>query len=565
MKGIFIFIAAFFSVLLIQALPAMAQTSTYHRYIIEFSDKKDSPYSVSSPEEFLSPRSIDRRQRFGIPITETDLPVNPAYVQALQNAGAKVLNRSKWLNSVSIHTEDSLVLAAIDELPFVKEVSAAGFRMSGESLIQKNKFPQPIHEWKTSESERYPLETFGTAAHQIQMLEGNVLHEKGFRGEGMWVALLDGGWYNTPLLDVFDSLYMDGRLLGVWNFVSGNDTVYSFSTHGTTVLSAMAANQPGKMIGTAPGVSVFLFVTEDVFSESPIEEHNWAAGAEMADSLGVDIISSSLGYSLFDDPAFNYSYADMNGKTTMISRAATIASRTGMIVSTSAGNSGLQPWFYITAPADADSVLSIGATDSTGTFTGFSSHGPSADGRVKPDVMAQGIRVWVVDPSVENNTTFPGNGTSFANPIIAGLAACLWQANPEKNNFEIIDAIRRSAHLYRSPNDSMGYGIPNFQLADLLLKGEAPAQPEPQPALLYPNPFNESFGILYYENSSEWQPVTLEIFDIAGRKLHSLQGTLQTGYNYLPVSQLADAANGAYFIRFNRQDGSEIFRVVKAE
>lgn len=540
-----------------------AQTSAYSRYIIEFTDKFNSPYSISDPSQYLSQRAIDRRIRYGIGIDEFDLPINPDYIQAVTATGVTLLNRSKWLNSVSIQTDDSLALAAVRSLPFVKSASAVAARKAGKLTTKNKKWFENLPNEIALKPEPFNLGAYGTAAHQLEMLKGNVLHEAGSRGAGMIMAIFDGGWYNVPYLDVFDSMYFNNQLLGIWNFVRGNDSVYSYSTHGTEVLSLIAANKPGKMIGTAPDASFYLFVTEDAFSEFPIEEHNWAAAAEVADSLGVDVISSSLGYSQFDDPSFNHTYADMNGETTMSSRAASMASRKGMIVCNSAGNSGQKPWFYITAPADADGIITVGATDSTGTFTAFSSHGPTADGRIKPTVTAQGIRTWVIDPAVENNTTFPGNGTSFACPIIAGLSTCLWQAHPEKSNLEIIDAIKRSANRYYNPNDSFGYGIPNFQVADLILSGEAPENLQLTRPVLYPNPFRDEFGILYYLTLPEAMPVTIDIFDMIGRKIISLQSTLQSGYNYLPVSQLSNAANGAYFVKVNFADHSDVLRVLK--
>lgn len=256
------------------------------------------------------------------------------------------------------------------------------------------------------------------------------------------------------------------------------------------MLSTISANSPGTMIGSAPGASVYLFVTEDGSSEYPIEEHNWAAGAEMADSLGADMISSSLGYSEFDDAGFNYTYEDMDGNTTMVTRAADFAAAKGMIVCSSAGNQGNSNWFYITAPADADSILTVGAVDSVGLLTSFSSNGPSSDGAVKPDVVAQGIRATVVEPF--SGTIVSGNGTSYSNPIIAGITACLWQAHPDKSNIEIIEAIKKSASLYFNPNDSMGYGIPNFEIADLMLSDKAPQDLSLSKPLVYLIPFRRN-------------------------------------------------------------------------
>jgi subtilisin family serine protease len=320
------------------------------------------------------------------------------------------------------------------------------------------------------------------------------------------------------------------------------------------------------MVGTAPRASFYLFVTEDVFSEFPIEEHNWAAGAERADSLGVDVISSSLGYSKFTDSIFNYTYEDMNGKTAISSRAATAAARTGMIVCSSAGNEGTHPWHFITAPADADSILTVGATDSLGLITAFSSQGPTSDGRLKPNVVAQGIRAWVIDPSPEDNTTFPGSGTSFSNPIVAGLTACLWQAHPEKNNQEIIHAIEASATLFKNPNDSMGYGIPDFRVANLLLSENAPENSVPAIPFVYPNPFGADINIVYFQPAA--QKVSVVITDMLGRVDDAYDCTLQpgaSGYAYLPTSYFRNAANGAYFVKVQFPDHTDVLRVVKTQ
>ena len=555
------FFAIFFFTALLLAEKSFSQTTSYHRYIIEFTDKNNSPFSVNNPSAFLSQRAIDRRNRYDIQITETDLPINPNYIQQVLATGVKLLNRSKWLNSISIQTEDSLALAAIRDLPFVKSSNPIAFRTSGPSVVQNQKWNAQQSENSALKTEGFNPRDYGNAFHQINMLHGDDLHERGFLGQGMIIAQLDGGWYNMPLLDVFDSLRNDGRLLGVWNFVDQNDTVYNFATHGTEVLAFMAANKPGEMIGTAPKASFYLFLTEDVFSEFPIEEHNWAAAAEIADSLGADIISSSLGYTQFDDPTLDHTYADMNGHTCMSSRAAMIAASKGMIVCSSAGNSGESPWYYISAPADADSIITVGATDSTGTITAFSSHGPTSDGRVKPDVVAQGIRAWTIDP-VPGAGTFPGNGTSFSNPIIAGLTACLWQAHPDKNNFQIIEAIKESASLFESPNDSMGYGIPDFRLANLFLSGNAP-HPGSLP-FVYPNPFSTEFDIVYSEIAP--QDVIVTIMDVLGRKDSEFDYELHpdpSGYFYIPISYLEHAASGLYFVCVQFHDHTDLIRVMK--
>ncbi len=502
---------------------------------------------------------MDRRDRYSITINQYDLPINPNYIQQVTATGVKLLNRSKWLNSISIQTDDSLALVAIRELPFVKSTDQVALRKAPPGAVETNKFEDPA-DVRTAD---FDSKDYNTAYHQLDMLHGTSLHKNGFRGEGITIAVFDGGWYNTLLLDVFDSLYNDSRVLGTWDFVRGNDSVYDFSTHGTQVLSAMAANKPGFQIGTAPDARFYLFVTEDVYSEYPIEEHNWAAAAEVADSLGVDLISSSLGYSEFTDPSFNHSYNDMNGRTTMSSIAANMAARKGMIVCSSAGNEGTSPWYYITSPADADSILTVGATDSTISITAFSSHGPTVDGRIKPEVTAQGIGAWVIDPAPENNSTYPGNGTSFSNPILAGVTACLWQAHQDKSNIEVMNAIKQSASLYYNPNDSFGYGIPNFELADLILSGLAPDDLNINAPVAFPNPFNDQFGILYY--MSEKKEIDVVVNDMAGKKVAQFHSSFQAGYNYLPISLLKDVANGSYIVSIQFDDHRDVLRLVKVQ
>ncbi|MBA2423210.1 MAG: S8 family serine peptidase, partial [Chitinophagales bacterium] len=336
-----------FTVLFIAVSTAcFSQTSTYHRYIIEFIDKENNPYSVTNPSEYLSQRAIDRRTRYNIAITSNDLPVTPDYVEQVRNTGVKLLNKSKWLNSISIETDDSLALLEIRAFPFVKSSAPIAPRVSGKRVSKQNESISIAGKASGDHAIDY-----GKSVDEINMISGNSLHLQGFRGEGMMIAVFDVGFFNAPNLAVFDTLFSDGRVLGWWNFVNGDDSVFYDGTHGTAVLSTIAANIPGVMVGTAPESSFYLFKSEDPGSEYPIEEHNWAAAAERSDSIGVDIISSSLGYSRFDDTTFNHSYSDMDGNTTMVTRAADFAASKGMIVCSSAGNEGTKDWYYITAPA----------------------------------------------------------------------------------------------------------------------------------------------------------------------------------------------------------------------
>jgi len=251
--------------------------------------------------------------------------------------------------------------------------------------------------------------------------------------------------------------------LGTWDFVANEASVNEDNVHGMSCLSTIAANLPGLFVGTAPKSSFYLYRTEDISGEYPIEEQNWVAAAEKADSLGVDVFSVSLGYTTFDNSSFNHDYTDMNGNTTIISKGCDLAAKKGILVVVAAGNEGNGAWKYITAPADADSVLAVGAVNTARQVAGFSSYGPSSDGQIKPDVAAVGQGAVIAN----QNTGGPvfNNGTSYACPIMAGIVSCLWQAFPEVNNMTIIDEVRKSSDRANMPDDRTGYGVPNAKKA----------------------------------------------------------------------------------------------------
>ena len=379
-----------------------------------------------------------------------------------------------------------------------------------ESLMQRQSQTQ-----KVASSTAYY--NYGNALNQIQMLHGDKLHDLGFRGDGKIIAMLDAGFYRVDSMTAFDSLRAHNRIIATYDFVDHNSNVYDDHTHGSMCFSIIGANDPGNIVGTAPEASFLLYRSEDAATEKLIEEYNWATAAEAADSAGADIISSSLGYTRFDDSTMNHTYSDMDGRTAPISIAANIASRKGIVVVSSAGNEGNGQWHYISAPADADSILTIGAVDAAGAYASFSGTGPSADGRIKPTVVAQGQGTFVSDPY--SNTVFSGNGTSFSCPVIAGLVASLWQAIPSANNMQIINAIVQSASQYSNPDSLLGFGIPNFDSARNSLlavfnpyygKGDFIEK-------IFPNPFKNQLNINFYADSNS--QYTTEIFDLSGKRV----------------------------------------------
>lgn len=452
-----------------------------NRYLVFFTDKANTPFSISNPSAYLSQRALDRRNAQDIPIDARDLPVDPAYVEAVQNLGdVQILYRLKWSNAILIETTDPDVLQNLPGISGFDRLELSHVFHSALEPVSKPLTPSK------SDSD------YGPSFNQIEMLNGLGLHNDGFRGAGKWIAVLDAGFTNGNTAAVLDSLQADERVLETYNFVDGHTDVYQRSGHGTQVLSTMAGYQVDSLIGTAPEASYILEITEDVTQERRIEEAFWEVGAEYADSMGADIITSSLGYTTFDVIDDNYPISALDGNTALITKAADIAASRGILVITSAGNSGNDPWHFIGFPADGDSVLAIGAVDPFGTVTDFSSRGPSADGRVKPNVMAQGGHTVISDLG---NGIQTGNGTSFASPVLAGMAACLWQAFPDATAWEVFQAIQKSASLFEMPNDSMGYGIPDFGIArDLLQQVLAVESPmgfdKMQPLRLSPNPYS---------------------------------------------------------------------------
>lgn len=436
----------------------------FTRYIVRLKNKANSSFTIANPSAYLSQRSINRRTKYGIAIDSTDMPVTPSYVTQIDNiANVTVLNKSKWHNAVSIQTTDAAAITAINALPFVQSVSplAARTQTSGtEKLIVAN---EPIINMQRDAQVTADFFNYGTGSfNEINLHKGQFLHNIGLRGQGMLIAMLDGGFFNYHTLDAMDSIILNNQVLDTWDFYSQNATVSDDHPHGMQCLSIIAANIPGSFIGKAPKANFMLYRTEDVSSEYPVEEFNMVCGMERADSAGADVISASLGYSEFDNAAFNYTYANMNGNTTICTIGADLAAKKGILFVNAAGNEGNGAWRFITAPSDGDSVLCVGAVNTSGVVGAFSSFGPSSDGQIKPDVASVGVSAMVQSTA---NTVVTGSGTSFACPNMAGLSSILWQAFPEINNMRIVRALREAGSIASTPNDRIGYGIPNMKTA----------------------------------------------------------------------------------------------------
>lgn len=497
----------------------------YYKYRVQLTDKKHNDYSTRRPAEFLSQKSIERRRRQGLKVDKTDLPVTRRYVEGITAMGVKVCSTSKWNNTVLVQTSDTLLMDSIASLPYVQSVcrvasytaprrakfldrysliqpidtlesldTVPSLLAAEKDSVRRAKMLASLEELQEDERARWSKDSLGVVADffmglltpsmhsddetnddeatdadsvsltrwgkgyvQIHQLGGDALHNRGFRGKGMTIAIIDGGFYNADIIPMLK----DVRILGSRDFVETENggNIYGSQSHGMMVLSCIAANTPYTFTGTAPDASFWLLRSEDGDTEQPVEEDNWAAAIEFADSVGADVVNTSLGYSDFDDKSDNYAYWQLDGHHEICSNSASMLAAKGMVLCCSAGNEADNRWKLISAPADAEDVLTVGALTDQGENTLFSSLGPAADGRVKPDVMAMGQDCTLLDT---DGTLTTASGTSFASPIMCGMVACFWQANPHMTAKEVINAVRQLGDRYTHPDNVYGYGTPDF-------------------------------------------------------------------------------------------------------
>lgn len=521
---------------------------TQYKYWIVFTDKNGSPYSISNPSAFLSQRAIYRRTKYGIPVQYNDLPPNPNYIDSVIAKGAILFNRSGWFNAISVAFNDTNNITKVRALPFVQTT-----RFVTIAKPPKNHKQKPAYDKKPLN----PLAdttNYGQGYAQAHLIGVDCLNNAGYRGKGKHIAVIDTRFGNYNTLAAFDSMRTRNQVLGTWDFVWEKSIVSDDSIgdyHGELVLSCMAANTPGTLVGDAVDADYYLLRTEDIYSEEMIEDDNWASAAEYADSAGADIITTSLGYNTLDDPKNSYTYAEMNGRTAVASIAATIAAEKGMVVCAAAGNDGNDSWHYISTPADADSILTVGAVNSGGQYASFSSTGPTSDGRLKPNVAAMGSPAAEANPygGVTNES-----GTSFATPIIAGAVASLWQADSMATNMQIINAIEQSATQYSHPDSLLGYGIPNFCQALNILTGITENKPVSMLVKTFPNPFTNTITLAFY--SSFTQNLKINLYNTLGQVVY--QKTTKTalgGNTVITLNGLQGLSSGIYLITITDEKG----------
>ncbi|MCB0790532.1 MAG: S8 family serine peptidase [Flavobacteriales bacterium] len=531
-------------------------------YRIAFTDKTNTPYTIDHPEAYLGQRSIERRQQQGIPIDPFDLPVDPAYVDALLASGQfELMYCSKWTNSVTIHSTDTLALDTIDQLPFVASVRLLADGRP-HSDRRGDKFRTPVSKGGIS-GPYEPL--YGESFRQIEMLNGHLLHAAGAMGQGMRIGVLDSGFDHADSLPAFADLFARNGVVMTEDVVDEDGDVYHDHWHGRTVLSCLAGHVDGHLLGSAPEADYVLVRTENAASEYIVEEDNWVRGAELCDSLGCDVLNTSLGYTTFDDSLQDHDYADMDGMTTRISIAASIAASRGMVVVVSAGNSGAGAWHYIGAPADAAGVLAVGAVGPDRVTASFSSRGPSSDGRVKPDVAAVGFQAYGL--GIDGSRVDPINGTSFSSPVLAGGVTCLWQLHPDRTAAEVRDAVIRSASRYSAPDSATGYGIPDLWRAHLLLNGrDLTGLSSTQFMEIAPVPFTDHFELVLFTGGADRLDVRL--YGPEGRMTWEASKPLDPGtYQRLWLGDPALAALSAGVYVLDAVIGSAHLRrsLVKAE
>ena len=512
---------------------------------VYFVDKENVSQALANPITILTQKAIDRKNLHGVTIDERDVPVTNSYVSTVAGqSGITVRARSKWFNCIHVLGTQSDI-NQLSSLSFVDRIEFAD-----QSLNTSRVGAEALHKEKLDARIVY---NYGNTTTQVQQIKVDKLHEADYTGTNMTVAVMDSGFPNVNTMNAFQRMRDNGQLLGGYDFVARSSDFGNagLNSHGTLVLSTMAGFVQDQFVGTAPDANYYLFRTEDAGSETPVELSYWVEAAERADSLGVDVLNTSLGYNTFDDSRYDFSTSDMDGNTAFISKGAQVAFEKGLLVVTSAGNSGNGSWGIITAPADSAGSFTVGAVNSSGNYVSFSSRGPTADNRVKPDAMAMGSASAII---TQNDAIATANGTSFSSPIMAGALACLWQSRPEMTNQQLMDFVRQSSSVFNNPTDQMGYGIPDLEMALNNVLSVNAIDQQTQDFQLYSNPVT---SILQVRFPSGVASARLEIFDATGRTVRTIGDFTTSG------ADLGNLSSGLYFAILQSTETSKSFKFIK--
>lgn len=535
--------------LLLGALLVAAVAIAQEDALVFFADKENVTASIANPITILTQKAIDRKALHNIAIDALDVPVNEAYITQLKNiSGITVHAKSKWLNAVYVRGSQSAI-ENLTNLAFITEVEFA------DKSLNRTPFQRPTEDkFKIEKQESRIVYDYGAARNQAEQIAADFLHEQDFTGEDMIIAVLDSGFPNVMTNPAFSDIVSEGRLLGTYDFAERQTNVDGTGSHGAQTFSDIGAFLDGaeKFVGTAPDASFYLFRTEFAPTENPVEEAWWVEALERADSLGVDVVNTSLGYQDYDNPSYDHTYEDLDGETTIAARGGNLAFQKGMLLVTSAGNDG-NGFTFVATPGDSKGILTVGAVDAGGDYVDFSSIGPTVDGRIKPDVMAQGRDAAVVDR--DGNVTF-NSGTSFSSPIMAGAIACLWQSRQEVKNNRLMDLIRQNSHLFNNPTNEMGYGIPDFEEAyhalqilgteDQMLK---------ETFAIYPNPVTDVFNVSFPQ---QLERAVVIIYDVLGKQV--LEKEISAVENKVNISELS---GGVYIASIAAEGVINNFKILK--
>jgi hypothetical protein len=510
---------------------------------------------MANPLTMLTQKALDRRTNQGIPLEYSDVPVTPSYITDISNAtGITYIGVSKWLNAIHVVGLKADIDALPGQFAYISFIEFAdnslnfGGSTSGGSTsrISRDKFPE--------ENALRIMYDYGQAQNQMEMFNAHKLHEQNFTGTDMTIAVIDAGFPNVDTNPGFDKIRTNGQILGGYDFVNDSSNFYTGHSHGSNVLSFIAGYYDGgtKYVGSAPDADFYLYISEDATPETPAEETYWVMAAEQADYVGVDLINTSLGYSEFDDSRYDYDYTtDLDGATAFITRGAEIAFSKGIVLVNSAGNSGNDTSWgrRILVPSDGPNILAVGAVNDSGNYASFSSRGPTSDNRIKPDVSVQGQGAYYI--TTGGNVSF-GDGTSYASPLLAGGIACLWEALPNATNTEIIQYVKESASIYATPNYTLGYGIPNLELAQTLNVNSVDLQSD---VSIFPNPTSD---YIYVNFPNEISKINIMILDVLGKRV--FQKNVFNNQNGIDLTQLSD---GVYFAKITHDSESKTFKIIK--